>query len=116
MLVGIGAAFRVPTTLTWVPTDWLMKQGLLPFNPLLIWATQVGTAGSNELNNKKAVANGLTFRSLQTTVVDSLSWYKSLPEERRQAALPGVDENNRTLERSLAREAELLADWRRAKV
>jgi 2'-hydroxyisoflavone reductase len=115
MLGGIRAAFRVPTTLTWVPTDWLMKQGLIPVNPLLIWATQVGTAGSNELNNKKAVANGLTFRSLQTTAVDSLNWYKSLPEERRQTALPGVDENNKTLERSMAREAELLADWRRAK-
>jgi 2'-hydroxyisoflavone reductase len=115
MLNGIRAAFSVPTTLTWVPTDWLMKQGLIPVNPLLIWATQVGTAGSNELNNKKALANGLTFRSLRTTVVDSLNWYKSLPKERRQTALPGVDENNKALEQSMAREAELLADWHRAK-
>ena len=37
------------------------------------------------VTNGKAIAAGLTFRSLATTVRDTLAWWATVPEARRNA-------------------------------
>ena len=39
-----------------------------------------------DINNKKAVAAGLKFRSIGTTVRDTYEWWKTVPAERKTAA------------------------------
>lgn len=113
MLGGLRATFAVPTTLTWVPSEWLINRRLHSFNPLLFWPEQAGLPGSTELKNEKACANGLIFRPFHTTVVDTLDWHKGLPIEKQRTAILPFDQRSTTLEDAMAREAELLLDWHR---
>lgn len=113
MLGGMRAAFAVPTTLTWVPSEWLVKRKVSPWNPLLFWPEQVGYPGSTELNVDKACANGLVFRPFHTTIVDTVNWYKALPPEMQPTALLSFSNRKEALEEMMKQEAELLAAWRR---
>jgi len=111
LLGGVRAAFSVATHLTWVPSSWITERGVGPFSSLLFWPSQVGLPGSMELNVTKAVTHGLSFRPLNATVVDTSTWYRSLPEARRKDVLVAYDTKNKSLEDSIARERELLALW-----
>src|SRR5690606_11683699 len=59
-------------------------------------------AGYGQVSNARALAAGLSFRPLATTVADLLAWFGSLPAERQSALRAGIDR---------AREAELLRAW-----
>lgn len=56
------------------------------------------------MSNARAIAAGLTFRPLATTVADLLAWFHALPAERQAKPRAGI---------SREREAELLALWKR---
>lgn len=62
--------------------------------------------GSARINNQRAIANGLTFRSLEQITRDVLKWWNSdaIDDERRQRLVS----DPRSL---MAREAEILAAW-----
>jgi 2'-hydroxyisoflavone reductase len=50
------------------------------------WVMQKGNDyGHMSAKNDRAVAAGLTFRPLSTTVRDTLAWWKTVPEARRSA-------------------------------
>lgn len=59
--------------------------------------------GHMSVRNDRAVAAGLTFRPLATTVRDTLAWWPSVPAERRDR--PGFSITPE-------KEARALADWR----
>jgi 2'-hydroxyisoflavone reductase len=58
---------------------------------------------STSIRNAKAVAAGLAFRPLETTVADTLAWWRTTPEERRRAPRFWI---------TAEREKEVLAAWR----
>jgi 2'-hydroxyisoflavone reductase len=63
--------------------------------------------GHTRINYDRAVAHGLTFRPLATTVLDTLDWWASdavTPERRAQPRFALTPE----------REAEVIAAWRAA--
>ncbi|HZI10527.1 MAG TPA: NAD-dependent epimerase/dehydratase family protein [Myxococcus sp.] len=94
------------TKLTWVPADWLEKQGEKGDAGLPIWLPPAGTtAGAHLRGNARAVKAGLRFRPVDVTVRDTLSWFKDLPPERQAKLRAGLKPE---------REAELLAGWARA--
>lgn len=74
----------------------------------LPWLMPVGEyVGAARINIDRAVANGLTFRPLALTSMDTLEWWFSdaVTEERRQ----GLLEDPRSL---MQREAQIIADWK----
>jgi 2'-hydroxyisoflavone reductase len=54
------------------------------------------------VNNAKAIAAGLTFRPLATTVRDTLAWWPTVPQARR---------DNPRFTIKPEQEATALADW-----
>lgn len=91
------------TKLTWVPSEFLIKQGENGDGEIPIWAPPLGQyAGMHLYSNAKAVKAGLTFRSPVVTTKDTLEWFKSQPQERRDKMRAGLKPE---------REAELLRLW-----
>ena len=87
------AACEAPAEVHWVPFEELQGEGV---PPLPIWAPPVGDyAGVHAVSNQAAVAKGLTFRPIATTIADTLEWWGTLPEERQarlQTGLPPEEE------------------------
>ena len=92
----------------WVPTAFLAEQKVEPWGDMPVWIprSQADSAIST-VSNARAVAQGLTFRSLATTTVDALDWFKALPAERRSALRAGIKPE---------REAAVLHAWKEKKV
>ena len=108
-----------PAQVTWVPSDWLAAHGG-PGNwgTLLFWEANEGYL--TRVSNTRAVANGLTFRPLRTTLADTLTWYKEQSEVTRSTLNAGFQRDSATGDfvqtrmtwpRFLEREAETLAAW-----
>ncbi|MFC1544253.1 NAD-dependent epimerase/dehydratase family protein [Gemmatimonadota bacterium] len=97
---GLGAT----ATFTWADEEFLDEQGVLRYlNGMGSTAIRVpGMEGYNQYNIDRALAQGLTFRSMGVIARDTVDWWKSLPEEERS--------RRRTL--SPEREVEVLAAWR----
>jgi 2'-hydroxyisoflavone reductase len=94
------------TKLTWVPGEFLLKQGEDGEGALPIWAPPLGAyKGMHLRGNTRAVQAGLTFRSPVTTTRDTLAWFKTLPQERQDKLRAGLPPE---------REAELLSLWAQA--
>lgn len=70
-----------------------------------IWVPREGNpfSGYGSVSNARAIAAGLTFRPLATTVADLLAWFHGLPAERQGKPRAGI---------APEREAELLALWK----
>ena len=93
--------------LTWVDAEFLAARNVSPWADMPVWVPPVGDEGAISLTSvDRAVAAGLTFRPLRDTVRDTLEWYRSLPQERRQALRAGL---------SADREREVLAAWHAAR-
>jgi len=58
--------------------------------------------GMMSIRNDRAIAAGLTFRPLEETLRDTLAWWPSVPEERRQSPKFAITPEI---------EAKALADW-----
>ena len=76
------AALNADARFTWVDDyDFLAAQGI---DEAIPWARLAGNdAGMMSIRNEKAIAAGLTFRPLATTVRDTLAWWPTVPEARR---------------------------------
>jgi 2'-hydroxyisoflavone reductase len=88
----LGAArsmFSIPTRLTWIPSHWLIAQGIKSGQASIFWVRPPDLAEpdavwlSYKVSCEKAIAKGLSFRPLATTLQDILTWYKDLPSERQ---------------------------------
>ena len=101
MVHGCHAVTGGPVSFTHVPAAFLeARQAAFP-----IWVSREHPVfgGYGAVSNARAIAAGLTFRPLATTVADLLEWFRSLPPERQAALKAGP---------SRAQEAEILAAWK----
>ncbi len=100
MLHGCQAVTGGGMTLTHVPPSFLEehKVGL----PIWVPSKDSEYAGYGAVSNARAIAAGLTFRPLATTVADLLAWFRGLPAERQAKLRAGI---------SREKEAELLKAW-----
>jgi len=104
MLYGCQAVTGGGMTLTHVSPAFLDEQQV----GLPIWVPSKDNpyAGYGAVSNQRAIAAGLTFRPLATTVEDLLAWFRSLPAERQAKLGAGIPRE---------KEAELLKAWRARK-
>lgn len=87
----------------WLPLADMQKYPGLDFP---IWAPSEGESkGFHTWSNARAVKAGLTFRPIDTTIADTLAWFATLPEERRNKVRAGL---------SAEKESEVLAALEKA--
>ncbi|HEX4824615.1 MAG TPA: NAD-dependent epimerase/dehydratase family protein [Candidatus Polarisedimenticolaceae bacterium] len=86
--------------LTWVPADFLEKKEVAPWSDMPVWVP--GDAGFTQIDCKRAIAAGLSFRSPSATAKDTRAWFRTLPEDRRGKLSAGI---------TAEKEAEILAAW-----
>jgi 2'-hydroxyisoflavone reductase len=100
-LAQAKAAINSDARFTWVDDyDFLAAHGI---DEAIPWARLAGNDdGMMSIRNDKAVAAGLTFRPLATTVGDTLAWWPTVPEARRAKPHFAI---------TPAKEAEALAAW-----
>ena len=60
--------------LTWVPTDRLVAAGVDPGMGIPLWVGEAGYEAFNDVDSSRAVAAGLSCRSLTETIRDTLTW------------------------------------------
>ena len=101
-LAAVKAGTGSDARFTWVDDyDFLEKHGLMGAVP---WILLKGDhLGFTTVRFDRALAAGLAFRPLETTVRDTLAWWPSVPAERR--AKP-------QFVLTAEKEAEILAAWR----
>lgn len=82
----------------WAPEAFLLENGVQPWSQLPLWIPENDPdIGSNQTSIRKALQDGLTFRTLEDTVRSTLDWANSspaghewragLPREREQELL-----------------------------
>ncbi len=105
LLYGIRASTTAGAHFTFVPADFLEAQNVSAWSDMPVWVPAAGdSAGFHTRSNAKAIAAGLTFRSIADTTAATLTWFVVQPEERRKAgARAGI---------KAEREAEVLAAWK----
>ncbi len=107
MLYGVKSITATPGKLTWVPWAFLQEQGIRPWRHMTVWQPPYGaTAGYQRRSAAKAIAQGLTFRSVADTAKATLDWHRTRPAAEQAATLRG--EINGL---DLKLEAEVLAAW-----
>jgi 2'-hydroxyisoflavone reductase len=96
-----GRAAGSKTVARWVDDETLIRHGVTPWTGLPLWipSSDAESAGFMRLPCARAVANGLSFRSLDATIDDTAAW---LRERDNSAAWRNV--------LSAAKEREILAD------
>ncbi len=85
---------------THVPAGFLVEHEV--DLPIWVYRGDGPYAGYGQVSNARAVAAGLTFRPLPTTIAETLAWFAGLPAERQAKLRAGI---------SREREAELLKAW-----
>jgi 2'-hydroxyisoflavone reductase len=106
MLYGIKGITTAGAQFTWVPAAFLEEQKVAPWMDMPVWVpTEGDSAGFGSRNVSKAVAAGLTFRSLADTAQNTLNFYQARPAERNEKVRAGIKPE---------REKEVLAAWHKA--
>jgi 2'-hydroxyisoflavone reductase len=107
MLGAIRGTFSEPMRLTWVPSDFLLRQNVEPWHgasgPLPLWTPTPQVRALMRADISRALATGLTFTPLCETSRDTLEWHHTRSAERKAEMLAGM---------SAERERELLNAWR----
>lgn len=107
LLYGIKSVTTAGAQFTWLPAEFLAEQRVRGWSNLPVWLNPAGpTAGFMKRNTARALAKGLTFRPLVTTVRDTLEWHKTRTADEKKR----LDDGTR-VGLSAAREAELLKLW-----
>ena len=106
---GVHAAFNSEASFVKINDyDFLTKHNILDPVP---WIMPVGdNAGSALVNNKLAVANGLTFRPLAESVRDIYNWWHSdaVTDEKRNKLISGTNS-------LMTKEKAIIAEWKARK-
>ncbi|MFT3754715.1 MAG: epimerase [Pseudoxanthomonas sp.] len=100
LLHGCHAVTGGAAAFTHVPAEFLQQQDI-DF-PIWVSAAAGPYAGYGQVSNARAIAAGLKFRPLATTVTDLLAWFRTLPAERQAKLRAGITRE---------REAEVLKAW-----
>jgi 2'-hydroxyisoflavone reductase len=90
-LYGIRGALPgdLDVRFTWAPAPFLQAQGVRPWSEMTTWFGP--DAATARTSGARAVAAGLTYRSLAETTLDTLAWFRGLPEARQGAMQAGLD-------------------------
>jgi 2'-hydroxyisoflavone reductase len=64
--------------LTWLPEEFLLNAKVEPWSDLPVWVP-AKDAKFDAVNNERAIKAGLTYRSLRTTIKDTLDWANTRP-------------------------------------
>ena len=98
-LYGVRAITNSHLSFTWVDEQFLVEQEAR----FQLWypPTEGAIRGLSRVRSHKGVAAGLKFRPLAVTAFDTLEWFKSLPEERRNG-----------FELNLERDRQILEAWK----
>lgn len=92
------------TKFVWASPEFLEKQKMIDGGEIPIWAPTTGElAGVALVNPARAVSKGLRFRTLETTVRDTLAWHAKRPAAEQQKLRAGL---------TAEREKELLKQLR----
>lgn len=106
--IGLGAVFAAALEVShaaarpvWVDESFLLDQGVTPWSELPVWVPESDRtmAGLEQIDVRRAIAAGLTFRPLTETVRATLEWSRTRPPGERRAGL------------APERERELLEKW-----
>ncbi|MCL4813391.1 MAG: NAD-dependent epimerase/dehydratase family protein [Vicinamibacteraceae bacterium] len=104
MLLGIRAATTAGAKLTWVPHPFLEQHKVQAWSHMPVWIPPVpDMIGFSRRLVTRALEQGLTFRPLAVTALDTLAWCKTWPPERREKLRAGLTPE---------REREVLAAWK----
>ncbi|HEY2102180.1 MAG TPA: NAD-dependent epimerase/dehydratase family protein [Chthoniobacterales bacterium] len=104
MMDQMKAALNSNATFTWAPHEFLKQQNVQAWSDMPVWAgDELGLARTNI---SRALAKGLTFRPLNETTRDTLTWFKSQKPERQAKLRAGL---------TAERENEVLAAWHKQK-
>jgi 2'-hydroxyisoflavone reductase len=103
MLGEIKKATKSNAQFTWADADFLAAQKVQAWSDMPVWVPPRGDEGGFAMiSNKKALAKGLTFRSLADTTQATLEWFHKQPPERQAKLHAGI---------TAEREKEVLAAW-----
>ena len=102
MLDKIKDALHSNATFTWLPAEFLQQEKVEAWSDMPVWAGDELGLARTKIN--RALAKGLTFRPLAETARDTLTWFKSLPQDRQSKLHAGLTPD---------REAEVLAAWKK---
>lgn len=92
---------RSDATFAWADLQFLQANKLTETGEIPIWAPPVGEyAGAALVSSARAVAKGMRFRTLESTVSDLLAWHASRPAEQKEKLRAGL---------TAEKEAQLLA-------
>ena len=100
MVYGIRAVTSSHVNFTWVPIPFLRKHDVQSYSDMPIW---IPGDPFSFVNNSRAMASGLTFRSLAVTAADTLKWHKSRPAGEQAELRIGIKPD---------REQQVLAAWK----
>jgi 2'-hydroxyisoflavone reductase len=90
-LYGLRAVTPAPVEFAWADWDFLESQGIREGRELSAWRSPRGAnLNYGRVDNRRAIAAGMTFRPLATTASDTLAWYHALPAERRAGSRVGI--------------------------
>jgi len=104
LIASCAKAAKAPARLTWVPEAFLDEHKVSAWQDMPVW-TGAGS-GFSQIDCRKAIGSGLTFRSGDETARDTLAWWKTLPPARTAKLRAGI---------APEREKEVLAAWRAKK-
>jgi 2'-hydroxyisoflavone reductase len=105
LLDACKAASGSDASFTWVPTDFLEKQKVEPWSDMPVWVPATGEdLGMTRISCAKAIGRGLRFRPVEDTARDTLTWWRSLPDERRAKIRAGLAQD---------RELAVLSEWKK---
>ena len=71
----------------WVPAAELTQAKLIDLVPIWVPPAEIGMA---QVSHARALAQGMTFRPLATTIKDTLDWWATLPAERQAKVKAGL--------------------------
>ncbi|MCY7386622.1 MAG: hypothetical protein LH481_00920 [Burkholderiales bacterium] len=91
MLYGIRAVTTKGAVLREASAEFLRTYKVNAWSDLPVWIPGQGdTAGFHRRSNARAIAAGLTFRSLATTAADTLTWFGQQPAARQATLRAGL--------------------------
>jgi 2'-hydroxyisoflavone reductase len=99
MVNGIRAVTTGPVRFTWADTNWLAEHEVRPWSDMPVW---IPGDPQSYVRIDRALEQGLTFRSLAETSIDTIAWHHTRPEGQREQLRSGL---------TYEREAELLQAW-----
>lgn len=103
MLDQIKAATKSNAQFTWADADFLAEQKIRPWADMPVWVPPRGEeTGFATISTKKALAKGLTFRTIADTTQATLEWFHQQPADRQAKLRAGITPE---------REKEVLAAW-----